>query len=119
VATIRIEADSTNNPHSCKDRKLPVRNGSYFEYQDATEEELAFWNVLSANEKLELTIRAHNRCFFDELREFMKQEANKAKKIAEDNARAEQIKPGVPPESPPPSPSGPNQPPILGIGSAL
>jgi hypothetical protein len=89
-----------------------VRNGSYFEFQDATEEELAFWNVLSDEEKHELTVQAFIGCFFHALHEFMKREAEKAKKLEEDSARAEQIKPGVPP-NPPPSPSGPNQPPIL------
>jgi hypothetical protein len=112
MATIKIGSVSEKNPHSCKDRKPPVRNGSYFEFQDATEDELAFWNVLSDEEKRELTMQAYKGCFFDVLHESMKQEAGIAKKAQENNARAEQIKPGVPPNSPP-SPSGPNQPPIL------
>ena len=113
MATIRLEAEeSEKNPHSCKERKLPVRNGRYFEFQDATEEELAFWNVLSNDEKRSLITEAYTRCFFDALRDAIKYEADRAKKIQEENASKELPKAEMPPNSPP-SPPGPGEPPIL------
>src|SRR5690349_2808928 len=112
MATIKMDAGSEKNPHLCKDRKLPVRNGSYLEFQDATEEELAFWNVLTDEEKRVLTREAYKRCFFDALRDAMKYEANRAKKMQEENVTKEPPKAGMPP-NPHPSPSGPGEPPIL------
>ena len=90
-----------------------MRIGNFFEFQDATEEELAFWNVLDDEEKLSVIVEAYRRCFYDALHEYMQSEAEKGKKIEErENASTGQPKPSVPPNSPP-SPSGPNQPPIL------
>ncbi|MFI5421114.1 MAG: hypothetical protein ACHQ1H_09120 [Nitrososphaerales archaeon] len=112
MATIKLEAGSEKNPHSCKERKLPVRNGRYLEFQDATEEELAFWNVLSDVEKRSIAAEAYKRCFFDALRDAIKYEADRAEKIQKENVSKEPPKAGMPPNSPP-SPAGPGEPPIL------
>ncbi len=80
MATVKIEAASEKNPHTCKGRKPPVRNGIYYEFQDATEVELAFWNVLSDDERRKLSREAYKRCFFEVLGEVMKNEAEKSRK---------------------------------------
>ena len=111
MATIRIQVEAGKTLHLCGQRKPPVVNGNYFEFDDATEEELSFWNVLHDDEKLGVTRESYRRCYYDVLHEFMRSEGIKGKKM-EEKAAAEQSKPAAPPNSPP-SPSGPNQPPIL------
>jgi hypothetical protein len=112
MATVKIEALSEKYPGQCGGRRAPMRNGRFYEFRDATEEELAFWNVLDDGEKKELTGEAFRRCFFDVLHEFMQVEAEKGRKMKEAESSFQQPESEVPPNSPP-SPPGPNQPPIL------
>jgi hypothetical protein len=112
MAVIRIEALSSNPPYVCKGRMPPVKNGIYYDFQDATEEELAFWNVLDEEEKTDIVTAAYGRCFFDVLKEAMRKEAEKGKKLEEsESAYAAVMQPGPQPGSPP-TPQDPNQPPI-------
>ena len=112
MATITVQTEAGRTVHQCGDRRPPVVRGNFFEFQDASEEELAFWNVLDDDEKLGVTRESYRRCFYDALHEFMRSEAEKGRKMEEEEAAAEQPKTGVPPNTPP-SPSGPNSPPIL------
>jgi hypothetical protein len=113
MATIRVHAEENKALHQCKERSPPVRNGAYVEFQDATEEELAFWDVLDDKEKRGVIMEAYRRCFYDALHEYMQSEAEKGKRLEE----KENLNLGQPkPEgrlTRPPAPSGPNQPPIL------
>ena len=113
MATIRVQVEENKSLHLCRERSSPVKNGAYFEFQDATEEELAFWNVLDEEEQLRVIAEAYHHCFYDALHEYMQAEAVKGRKIEEkENVNLGQPKPDAPPNTPP-SPSGPNQPPIL------
>jgi|SRR5579872_4987102 len=117
MATITVQAEGNKDLHPCKDRNPPVRTGSSVEFRDATEEELAFWNVLDEDEKRGVAMEASRRCFYDALHEYMQSEARKGKKLEDqESAAIGRPKADIPPDSPP-TPSGPNQPPILDGGS--
>jgi predicted Fe-S protein YdhL (DUF1289 family) len=113
MAVIRIEARLEGSLKSCEGRNEPVLGGSFIEFQDATEEELAFWNVLDDEEKAEVVTLAHYRCFFDVLHDLMQREAEKGKKLEEQEAAFSAVEgPGPAPNSPP-TPNSPNQPPPI------
>jgi hypothetical protein len=75
--------DELKSPSECDGHRPPARNQSCFEFTDATEEELAFWNTLSEEEKKQMTEAAYKKCFFDVLPEAMKVEAEKGQKTKE------------------------------------
>ena len=112
MAVIKMEPQSGSAPKSCDDRKEPVLTGGYIEFRDATEEELAFWNVLDEEEKKDVVTESYSRCFFDVLKELMNREADKGKKMERQESSYSTVEqPGPPPNSPP-TPQGPSQPPI-------
>ena len=112
MAVIKIAArEGDAGPKPCRDRSPAVLSGNYYEFRDASEEELAFWNILNDNEKQRLTDQAYNNCFFEALHEFMNQEARKGEKMKRQEEAAglsgQQPGPQTPPNTPPaPSPSG-------------
>lgn len=113
MAVIRIDLSGEASVRECSGRETPVKNGSNTEFRDATEEELAFWNVLDNDEKADIAGEAQRRCFFDVLHESMQREAEKARKMSEREAEisAGVERPGTP--GAPPSPQGPNPSPVL------
>jgi hypothetical protein len=119
MAVIRIEAQSNSLPKSCPGRKVPVADGRHIEFQDATEEELAFWNVLDDKEKADIVTQSYTHCFFDVLNQIMQREAEKGKKLQErEFVYANVQQPSAPPNSPP-NPESPNEPPIQGISHVI
>jgi hypothetical protein len=116
MAVIRIEAQSNRPLKYCDGRKEPVIIGRFIEFRDATEEELAFWDVLDDAEKKDVITEAYSRCFFEVLNEMMQNEAMKGKKMQEKESSYSTVqRPGPPPNSPP-TPQGPNQPLSCEIG---
>lgn len=107
MATIRLES-TDESPKSCGDHSSPVlvKDRGFYEFQDASELELAFWNTLDQGERREMAKRSHDNCFFDLLHERMKEESDKGEKMKkeEDAALGGETKGPAPPESPPVAP---------------
>lgn len=57
MATIGIEAteEGTEEPEGYGDRARPLRNGSCYEFNNVSEEELAFWNTLDREERRKMS----------------------------------------------------------------
>jgi hypothetical protein len=108
MPTIRVEVTKEDKePKKCEDRAGPVRNGRYYEFKDANEEELAFWNALDSEERRKLTDESYEHCFYGSLHSFMEQEAAKGERMKETEsgnigARSESPNPpSYPPVTPP------------------
>jgi hypothetical protein len=115
MATIRVPLrDRESEPKKCEGKAPPRRSGTILEFTDATEEQLAFWNALSDEEKGELADKLHRNCFFDELDGMIKKEQEKQEELDEREERlagggegANQPGPSSPPREPPEPPLGP------------
>ncbi len=117
MATIKIEAKQGEDkePKSCGSHEPARRIGNFYEFGDASEEELAFWNTLDESEQREMSDQAYKTCFYDALHDYMKEEAEKGKKLRERQEKEIGGSGGVPnpPDSPPTAPpSGGGEPPI-------
>jgi hypothetical protein len=116
MAIIRIEQIQGKEPKSCADRLQPIKADDSYEFRDATEEELAFWNTLDAKEKRDLTAESYDRCFFVALWDAITKESKKAEKLEEfkTSGRGSDQNPAPqPPSEEPPGNLPPAGPPVM------
>jgi hypothetical protein len=107
LAAIRIRAkDGQKVPRNCEMHKPPVPSGDYYQFDDVSEQELAFWNTLTKDEHKKMEDEAYRRCFHEALHDFMKREAEKGEKMKqrENEALGGQSAPPKPPDNPPLTP---------------
>jgi hypothetical protein len=107
LATIRIAAKEGNKaPKNCESDSPPKRIGNFYEFEHASEEELAFWNALSKDEREELEDMAYKKCLHEVLHDYMKEESKKGEKMQEEekNAIGGQTPPPRVPDNPPLAP---------------
>jgi hypothetical protein len=103
-------------PKACDGKTPAALVGDHYEFPDATEEDLAFWNILGAEEKTDLAMESMHKCFFDLLHDIMREEARKGEtQDLKDQAfsggqQPNPQSPVSPPDSPP-TPRSPEQPP--------
>ena len=115
MATIKLEAVSQRGPKTCEGRSQAVLDGGSFEFTDATEEELAFWNTLEPEEKREVSRASEHRCFYDILHAVMKEESEKGRKQREEEESLSSVGNPQSPRVPdsPPGPETPDSPPVI------
>jgi hypothetical protein len=108
LATIKlVTTELERRPKTCEGHASPIFSNGSYEFQDASELELAFWNTLDDEEKHDMAEQATKRCFFDALHDLMKDEAKKGAKIKEEdeaNASGAKTDEPPPPQGPPVTP---------------